>query len=309
MSPEDLFQSAGLHVFERGWLSSNNVLFIDPVHGDSTLIDTGYATHADQTVALLRHALGGRSLTRIVNTHLHSDHCGGNAALQAAFDCAITIPAGEADKVDAWDEDALTYRATGQQCPRFRRGSVLAAGDELVLGPLRWQVIAVPGHDPESLALHQPDLQLLISADALWENGFGVVFPELEGERAFDDVRTTLDRLAALHVRWVIPGHGAPFQDFHGALARAHKRLDGFIADPAKHAQHAAKVLIKFHLLEVQQQSVDALSDWLAGTRFMRLTHSRHFGSIAFDEWCDGLIRSLVTSGALAAEGGVIANI
>jgi hypothetical protein len=33
---------------------------------------------------------------------------------------------------------------------------------------------------------------VLISADALWENGFGVVFPELEGDDAFAIVAATL---------------------------------------------------------------------------------------------------------------------
>ena len=37
----------GLTVFERGWLSSNNVLLHD-VDG-ATLIDSGHARHADQT--------------------------------------------------------------------------------------------------------------------------------------------------------------------------------------------------------------------------------------------------------------------
>ena len=34
---------------------------------------------------------------------------------------------------------------------------------------------------------------VLIAADALWEDGFGVVFPEIDGEPGFDDVGTVLD--------------------------------------------------------------------------------------------------------------------
>ena len=33
----------------------------------------------------MEQALGGQPLERIVNTHLHSDHCGGNRALQARY--------------------------------------------------------------------------------------------------------------------------------------------------------------------------------------------------------------------------------
>ena len=194
------FEEAGVIVLERGWLSSNSILFgaANPDH-ETVLVDTGYWIHAPQTVALVRRLLGERPLHRIVNTHLHSDHCGGNHALQQAYGCALDVPSGEADKVDRWDEDKLTYRETGQGCPRFERTGVLQAGTEIELAGRRWQVLASPGHDPESMVLYEPELELLISADALWQNGFGIVFPEVEGgAHGFDAVRATLDRLAAL---------------------------------------------------------------------------------------------------------------
>ena len=71
-----------IQVFERGWLSSNNVL-LSGADG-AALVDSGYVTHAPQTLALLAHALGGRRLARLVNTHCHSDHMGGNRAIQDA---------------------------------------------------------------------------------------------------------------------------------------------------------------------------------------------------------------------------------
>ena len=303
-----LFDAAGLRVFERGWLSSNNVLFSGNDSHPSTLVDSGYCTHADQTVALVRQALGSIPLGRVINTHLHSDHCGGNHALQVAFDCGIAIPAGEAYKVDSWMEDTLTYRATGQQCPRFRRTESIHAGTELHCGSRAWRVIGAPGHDPESIVLYEPELQLLISADALWQNGFGVVFPELEGVSAFDDVRATLEAFSTLPIRWVIPGHGAPFKNVADAIDRAHRRLDGLIADPARHAQHAAKVLIKFHLLAVQQVAVSELETWLVRTPYMRLTHSRHFGDIAFDVWCCDLLTGLSAAGAISVTNDLVFN-
>ena len=69
-----------VQVFERGWLSANNVVLFDG--GEATLVDSGYVSHAAQTVALVRAALDGRRLGRLINTHSHSDHIGGNA-----YDC------------------------------------------------------------------------------------------------------------------------------------------------------------------------------------------------------------------------------
>ena len=79
MTPHDLTH-IGIHVFERGWLSSNNILCIGA--NNASIVDTGYVDHAEQTMALVQHALRERALDHIVNTHLHSDHCGGNARLQ-----------------------------------------------------------------------------------------------------------------------------------------------------------------------------------------------------------------------------------
>ncbi len=302
------FASAGLQVFERGWLSANNILFAGRDGGESVLVDSGYCSHAEQTVALMKQALGGLRLDRIVNTHLHSDHCGGNAALQSAYGCAVDVPAGEVDKVDRWDETALTFRDTGQRCPRFSRRGALRAGETVTLGPKHWQVHAAPGHDPESIVLYQPELQILISADALWENGFGVVFPELEGFSAFDAVSLTLDQMSDLPVRWVIPGHGAPFSDMSGALDRAKRRLDSLVRDPAKHARHAAKVLIKFHLLEMQAMSLAQLLGWFESMRYAQMIHSRYFAAMPFEAWEASLVGELRNSAALRVEKDLILN-
>ena len=177
-----------------------------------------------------------------------------------------------------------------------------------MLGGWRWQAIASPGHDPESVVLYQPELELLISADALWENGFGLVFPELEGVAAFDEVRATLDRLATLEVRWVIPGHGRPFGDFDAALARARHRLDGLVADPLRHARHAAKVLMKFHAMEVRTQGLDAFARWVEATPYMALVHRRFAAPAPLRDWWQGLLAELVASGALTLEGDRVEN-
>jgi glyoxylase-like metal-dependent hydrolase (beta-lactamase superfamily II) len=252
---------ATMRVFERGWLSSNNVLFM----GDETaLVDSGYVTHAPQTLALVRHALGGRPLDRLFNTHLHSDHCGGNAALQAAYACHTAIPGAEAGKVGAWDEDALSYRATGQQCPRFTFDALLVPGQVHELGGMNWEVLGAPGHDPHALLLFCAQEGILIAGDALWENGFGVIFPELAGEPGFGETRATLDLIATLDARVVIPGHGRMFADVAAALQRACSRLDYLAADPKRNAEYAVKVLVKFLLLERQRLALADLPGLLA---------------------------------------------
>ena len=263
---------ASVRVFERGWLSSNNVLLLDDAR--AALVDTGYASHAPQTVALVKHALGARPLDLIVNTHLHSDHCGGNALLQATWPCATLIPSTEADNVRNWDEAQLSFRATGQFCERFAFSDVIAPGMQLTLGALNWDVLGAPGHDPHSLMLYCAEQRLLISADALWENGFGVIFPELEGESGFAEQQAVLELIGTLDVRTVIPGHGAPFSDVQGALDRALSRVAWLRADPARNARNALKVLIVFKLLDVRTMSFNDLLLMLDEADVMRAAAS-----------------------------------
>ena len=296
----------GLQVIERGWLSANLVI----AHGQvPALIDSGYVSHQEQTLALVQTGLSGLAPRLLLNTHLHSDHCGGNAALQAAYPQMRTlIPPGQAREVAAWDEDALTYRPTGQNCPRFRFDELLQPGQSLLLGNLVWQVHAAPGHDPHSVILFEPQSRTLISADALWENGFGVIFPELEGLDAFDEVAMTLDLIARLQPAVIIPGHGPVFTFRDEVMERARQRLAGFIHDPIRHALHAAKVLLKFKLLEVQQQTLDEFLTWARATPYMALLHQRFFSSSRQEDWLRQLLQDLQKAGAAEINADTVRN-
>lgn len=294
-----------MRVLQRGWLSSNNILFTG--RAETALVDSGYATHAPQTLALVAHCLNGRPLDRLLNTHLHSDHCGGNAALQREYGCRTTIPAAEAAGVRDWDEAALSYAATGQRCERFTFDDTLQPGERLTLGELEWQALAAPGHDPHSLILYCAAERILISADALWENGFGVIFPELDGASGFAEVRATLELIAGLDVRLVIPGHGAPFTDVGRALATAFSRIDYLAADPARNAQNAVKVLLKFLLLERQSMPLAELPPLLAQTRLFHEANRRYLRKTEAElaQWA---VAQLVRAGAATVDGEQLRN-
>ncbi len=294
-------------VFERGWLSSNNVLLFDDEER-ATLVDTGYVTQRDMTAALVEQALGGRQLVRILNTHLHSDHCGGNAHLQRVFGAKIFIPPGHADEVRRWDEDALSYRATGQQCERFSFDGLIVPGATLTMGDIEWQALAAPGHDPYSLVFWAPEPRILISADALWSHGFGVIFPELEGESGFAEQRGMLELIASLEPKLVIPGHGPTFSNVQDALRVANSRLDALSASPQRNARHAARVLVKFHLLAARRTSLQALSEHLHTARYFRLINQKYFG-LTWDAFVNQQVNDLVAAGAAALDGDFLVNV
>ena len=213
-----------IRIFERGWLSSNNVLFIGREH--TALVDSGYLTHAPQTLAL---------------------------------------------------------------------------------GDLHWRALAAPGHDPHSLVFHCEQEGILISADALWENGFGVIFPELDGESGFEEARATLALIDSLDVRLVIPGHGAPFTDVKAALARAVSRVDFLAAAPVRNAENAVKVLLKFLLLERQRIPLVDVAGMFDAIPVLEGARRRflHKPAAELAEWaCAALVRA----GVARREGAMLVN-
>ena len=298
----------GIVVLERGWLSANNIVFTAG-DGEAAVVDTGYGSHANQTVALIRSCLGERPLGQILNTHLHSDHCGGNAILQTQYpDSRTLVPPGLACHVRDWNPEALSYTPTGQFCPPFRCDDVLIPGSTVRLGEQDWEIHAAPGHDPHSIVLFEPLSRTLISADALWEKGFGIVFPELDGIDAFGEVAATLDVIARLEPRTVIPGHGKVFFDARGAIRTARERLDAFVRNPRKHARHAIKVLLKFKLLEVQRIPRRDFMAWASAMPYVHQIHKLESPEVACIDWLAGLLDDLCDSGAAEIAGAEIMN-
>ncbi len=218
----------GLFFFERGWLSSNSILLDDSK--TAVLFDSGYVTHSNLLLSLLSNHLQSRPLTHLVNTHLHSDHCGGNNAVQSQFSSVQTfIPFGLFDQVRQWDTNLLSYEDTGQQCPRFNADSPLRPGEVYFWSGFEWEVHAAPGHDHDALLFFNPEHRILISADALWGNGFGIVFPEILGGHGFTEVGATLRVIEELNPLIVLPGHGPIIHDVTETLGRAYSKLNYFV--------------------------------------------------------------------------------
>ena len=303
-----LHAALGLAVLERGWLSANQAVFRGHGATPSTVVDTGFVRHVDQTLALVDHALSGQALGRIVNTHLHSDHCGGNAALQRRGGVETWIPAPSLAAVERWDEDALSYRLTDQPCPRFTADRALVPGGRITLGEADWQIHAAPGHDMDAVMLFEPQTRTLIAGDALWEERLAIIFPELVGEDGFGPTRATLSLIERLQPRVVLPGHGRPFDDVAKALAASRDRVAAFERHPERHAQHAARALLMFHLLEVREAHFDDLVRWMRRTPIYRtVAHRAGLDDAGAAGWAAAQVRRLVADGVLVEHGDQVA--
>ena len=143
----------------------------------------------------------------VLNTHLHLDHCFGNA--WAAERYGVLPMAHE-------DDETLLARM-GEQARMFglpfevrteKLGGYLKDGDVLKLGDNEIRVIHTPGHSRGGLCFYIPAAGWLVSGDSLFEGSIGRT--DLEGGSYATLIKSITERLLILPEETVVyPGHGA----------------------------------------------------------------------------------------------------
>lgn len=247
---------------QRGWHNANHVLLLG---GEgAVLVDTGGDEDGAVLMEMMRNeGVDAAALTLIVNTHAHWDHCGGNHMMKqisGASLAASTITA----KWFARQERRLTWLDYFAVPFEFVPADIIwQDGDEVQLGEFTWQVIAIPGHAPDAIALYQPEHQLLISADALHLNDCGIINVVVHGWEALDAAATTIHRLQQLDIALALPGHGPLITDVPASLERVATMLAQFRADPEKLVRHLVRRVFIATLLACQPVSQSAFFEWM----------------------------------------------
>ena len=234
-----------------------------------TVVDCGVSNDATRAAweAIFEHELGGLPVLRVVVTHMHPDHIGLAHWLcerwtTAERECRLWISATDwnaarmasqtttgfgGDNAARFfalhglaDPDALAkvrarsnyYASMVPQVPgRYRR---LMDGSVLQVGGRAWHCIAGYGHAPEHIALHCPDLSVLISGD--------MVLPRISTNVSVIDIEPEADplplylrsiaQLGALPAETlVLPSHGKPFTGLHARIAQLTAHHDARYAD------------------------------------------------------------------------------
>ena len=292
---------------ERDWLSANHIMFRD---GESaTLVDSGYGKFNDVTFAKVDGVLeqwDHPSLDRIINTHIHSDHIGGNAELQRAHPgCSITVPVDEQPSLVNWDSPEQMLSYADQECERFAWDDVIEPGQQIQLGGEAWRAIATPGHDMGSLVFYSAKLRILISADALWENGYGFVPPQAIDPKPLAAQRATFKRLAELDVALVIPGHGPMFTDYSGALARANAKLEAFAADDMKIVKSVVKGMFISSMMWREAMALSDVPAYVSRIGVHR-DYNAQFFRMSDEAYANWLVNEAVRTGKVRINGAIL---
>jgi hydroxyacylglutathione hydrolase len=133
-------------------LNDNYAYFLEADSGACAIVDPG---EAGPVIAFLDERALRPSL--IFNTHHHSDHTGGNAALISRYGCDLAAPASEKARIPG-----ITIPLT--------EGTALSFGGESL------RVLETPGHTAGHICLYFPQSGLLFSGDTLFSMGCGRLF-------------------------------------------------------------------------------------------------------------------------------------
>ncbi|MFH1200176.1 MAG: MBL fold metallo-hydrolase [Candidatus Micrarchaeota archaeon] len=160
-------------------------------------------------------------LDSIVLTHPHFDHVAGidylpGVPVMAHQDAAAAVNSGDAC--------VQLLHLTGVEAPQRKVGRGLIDGEILDLGGVSLQVVYTPGHCIGSICLYEEESKALISGDTVFTGGAlpRSDFPTSNPGELLD----SYEKLLALEVNLILPGHGAVSSNGSAVIQNALKLLE-----------------------------------------------------------------------------------
>jgi len=184
-----------------GPLEVNCYLAWDGETREAVCIDPG-----DNVEGILDAAKGeGVTISRIVNTHGHFDHIGGNEALKSATGATLAVHGDAIPTMkEAIKHGALFGIAVN---PSPQPDTTLSDGDTIDVGDLTLTVIHTPGHSRGGISLYAPSLKTVFTGDTLFAGGIGRT--DLTGGSYDQLISSIKEKLLTLDEETeVMPGHG-----------------------------------------------------------------------------------------------------
>ncbi|MFD4372492.1 MBL fold metallo-hydrolase [Streptomyces sp. NPDC058486] len=282
--------------WQRPFPDANTLL----VHGRrAALVDSGFVGHAEETAAWARAHAG--SVDLVVNTHWHSDHVGANALLQSGG-AAVAAGAPEADALARRDPGCCAAEYLDQPVAPYTVDIPLDDRQSLRLGDTDWDVVSTPGHTPGHLALWQPEERILVVGDALSDYDVGWVNLALDGPEAAATALASLQRMADLAPRVILPSHGPAPADPAAAFASALRRAQRLVDDPAGAVWYGARRILAFALMIRGGIPATAITPYLLARAW--LTDAAKLLDLTPETLADELITTMLTTGAIVHRDG-----
>jgi len=160
-------------------------------------------------------------ISLVVLTHEHAGHAGGAAAFPDALLVAHTLAAA---KLRHGEEPLTKLRVA--RAPDVE----LSDGGAIRIGGFSFDVLHMPGHTSGSICLYERSRALIVTGDTVLARG---TLPVVTQSGSSGEHVESLERLASLRARLLLPGHGPlsddPAADIAAAATTVRSRLNRWV--------------------------------------------------------------------------------
>ncbi len=183
------------------------------------LVDSGPPEAADQLMAAVARATGGRGPSRLLLTHAHYDHAGGIEALRDAWNPVLLCHREEVPFVTGeLFHSQIRSRRLAFWIGRFlmKEGLwALPVSRDLERGESAagMAVIHLPGHTPGQVGFLHPTDRAFICGDAVMNLNDRLAPPPAIATPDPKTARASIKRMAELDFSHLLPSHGPPIFD------------------------------------------------------------------------------------------------
>jgi glyoxylase-like metal-dependent hydrolase (beta-lactamase superfamily II) len=195
-----------IHQFEFNLFGENTYLLVDEVTNEAAVVDPGMMRESEQRKFDDYIAEHGITLTKIINTHLHLDHCFGDNYVKSRYGVAIYASEADAELAANIPEQArrfgMVYDAEDVTIDHH-----ITEGDSIEIGQSQLEVLNVPGHTQGGIALYCAEGKFVLCGDSLFFHSIGRT--DLPGGNHAQLVEAVNAKLMTLPTdTTVLPGHG-----------------------------------------------------------------------------------------------------
>ena len=198
---------------------------------DWLMIDVGYEETVDEIVEMIRQLdFPLSSCKTLIATHADVDHIQGLAKAKQLLKASVTShplaaePLAEGDAIKTFAE--ITAQGIHLKMPRVKVDHLVNEGDTIQVGSLSLDVWHTPGHTDSQLSFRLGNL--LFSGDNIYRDGCVGAIDAHHGSdiQAFI---TSLERIRASDIEWLLPSHGPIFRKDDAVLDATIARLKQYL--------------------------------------------------------------------------------